>query len=90
VIGKSALSGRQLNRQWGVGAKHALYHRAGCWYNNLKRFPGSLFDPNGYVLFETEQAYLNSMHVRVTQETNVPNGICSMPGYVRCGSGPNA
>jgi len=77
------LSGRKLNELWGVGAKHALYHREGCWYNNLERFPGALFDPNGYVLFETEQAYKSSRHLRIAQETNVTNGISSMAGYKR-------
>ena len=76
-------SGRQLNRLWGVGANHALYHREGSWYNNLRSFPGALFDPNGYVVFETELAYKNSPYVRITQETNVRNGISSLPGYVR-------
>ena len=77
------LSGRKLNELWGVGAKHALYHREGSWYNNLERFPGALFDPNGYVVFATEQAYKNSRHLRIAQETNVTNGIASIPGYVR-------
>jgi len=77
------LSGRKLNELWSVGAKHALYHREGSWYNNLERFPGALFDPSGYVLFPTEQAYKNSRHLRITQETNVTNGISSIPGYVR-------
>jgi hypothetical protein len=77
------LSGRKLNELWGVGAKHALYHREGTWYNNLERFPGALFDPNGYVLFATEQAYKSARQLRIGQETNVTNGISSMPGYVR-------
>lgn len=77
------LSGRKLNELWGVGAKHALYHRDGSWYNNLERFPGALFDPNGYVLFATEEAYKNSRHLRIAQETNVTEGISSIPGYVR-------
>lgn len=80
--GKRQLSGSELNKFWGVGAKHALYHRNGCWYNNLRKFPGALFDPNGYVLFETEQDYLNSRYVRVTKETNVSKGISSMPSYM--------
>jgi 5-methylcytosine-specific restriction protein A len=77
------LSGKLLNKKWKVGAKHALYHRDGCWYNNLEDFPGALFDPKGYVLFETEQEYRSSRHLRITQETNVPDGISSMPGYIR-------
>lgn len=78
-----AVSGRQLNALWGVGARHALYNRDGCWYNNLERFPGALFDPQGYILFETEEAYRNSRHLRISQKTNVPKGISSIPGYVR-------
>ena len=77
------LSGRRLNEQWNVGARHALYHREGCWYNNLEEFPGALFDPNGYVVFASEQTYRNSPYLRITKETNVPNGISSIPGYVR-------
>lgn len=75
------LSGKRLNQLWHVGARHALYHREGRWFNNLRRFPGALFDPNGYVLFETEQAYKTSQYVRVTQETNVRDGISAMPNY---------
>ncbi|MDP1696413.1 MAG: hypothetical protein Q8L45_01280 [Xanthomonadaceae bacterium] len=77
------LSGRQLNELWNVGAKHALYHREGTWYNNLERFPGALFDPHGYVFFATKEAYRNSRHVRIAKETNVTKGISSIPGYVR-------
>jgi len=77
------LSGRKLNDIWGVGAKHPLYHREGCWYENLDRFPGALFDPNGYVIFATENAYRTSRHLQIAQKTNVPNGIASIPGYVR-------
>lgn len=76
-------TGIQLNKRWQVGAKHALYHRGGWWYNNLRRFPGALFDAAGYVLFETEADYRSSPYVRVTEETNVSGGISSMPGYVK-------
>ena len=34
------ITGKQLNEEWSVGAKHALFHRNGRWYNNLERFPG--------------------------------------------------
>jgi len=77
------LSGRELNDRWNVGAKHALYYKDGTWYNNLERFPGALFDPEGYVLFKTEHAYKNCQHLKIAKRTNVPNGIASIPGYVR-------
>mgnify|MGYP000176560777 CR=1 FL=1 len=78
-----ALSGRKLNELWKVGAVHALYHREGTWFNNLERFPGALFDPGGYILFRDEKSYKNAQHLRIGKETNVPNGISSLPGYVR-------
>jgi len=81
--GRLGLNGQQLNKKWGVGARHALFHRDGTWYNNLTRFPGALFDPEGYVLFKTEEEYLNCPYVSVGKETNVPKGISSIPGYVR-------
>lgn len=77
------LSGRKLNELWGVGAKHSLYHREGSWYNNLERFPGALFDPGGYLVFPTEQDYRSSRYLKITQETNVANGIATVPGYVK-------
>src|SRR5687768_16085757 len=45
------LTGDLLARRWKVSVRHALYHRDGTWYNNLRRFPGALFDPHGYVVF---------------------------------------
>jgi hypothetical protein len=77
------LSGRDLNRLWGVGAQHALYHQDGKWYENLERFPGALFDPNGYVVFNTENDYRTSPYLHIGVKTNVPLGIASIPGYVR-------
>jgi hypothetical protein len=72
-----------LNTRWGVGAKHALYHREGRWYNNLRSFPGALFDPHGFIVFETEEQYRTSKDVVITQETNIAIGISSLPRYVR-------
>ena len=82
TAGTTRITGVLLNMKWGVGAKHALYHRDGHWYNNLDRFPGALFDPHGYVVFENEARYRNSPFLRVSKETNVPGGISSLPGYV--------
>ena len=76
------ITGRQLNDEWQVGARHALFHSAGCWYNNLERFPGARFEPNGYVLFQTKEDYTNCPHLRIGKETNVPKGISSIPNYV--------
>ena len=76
-------SGRRLNRDGAVNARHALYHVDGNFYERLRSFPGALFDPNGYVLFETEDQYLNSTYLRHSTKTHVDGGISRMPNYVR-------
>lgn len=81
--GRLGLTGRQLNKEWGVGARHALFHKDGTWYNNLEKFPGALFDPEGYILFKTEKDYLENPNVSVGKETNIPKGISSLSGYVK-------
>lgn len=76
-------SGRRLNRLWGVNAQHALFHKDGIWYERLERFPEALFDEGGYVLFETEEAFFECPHVRITEKVKVPAGIAQIPGYRR-------
>jgi 5-methylcytosine-specific restriction protein A len=76
-------SGRHLNAAWGVNAQHALYHKDGNWYQELERFPGALFDPNGYVVFRTEEEYLNSPYLRHGEKLHVNGNIAQIPGYVR-------
>ena len=83
VRARRSNSGRKLNVEWGVGADHALYHKAGTYYEHLRSFPGALFDENGYVLFRTEAEYLQAPGLQHGQQLNVPRGISSMPGYVR-------
>jgi hypothetical protein len=77
------IRGAHLNKLWKVGAVHALYRETGDWYQNLLRFPGALFDANGYVLFESEKAYRECPHVSIAQTTHVQSGISSLPNYVR-------
>jgi hypothetical protein len=76
-------SGRRLNEQWGVNARHALYHRRGYWYERLVAFPGALFDENGYVLFATEESFLNCPELQIKKQVWVRNGIANIPGYRR-------
>ena len=74
---------RKLNREWQVGARHALYREDGGWYHHLERFPGALFDKYGYIIFDSKEAYENCSYLRHTQQLNVPGGIARIPGYVR-------
>jgi 5-methylcytosine-specific restriction protein A len=77
------LTGKHLNDLWQVGAKHALYREDGKWYHQLVEFPGALFDANGYVVFESEASYLKSPYLQIQKDVNLPDGISSMPNYVR-------
>lgn len=78
-------SGRALNEQWKVNARHALYHKDGNYYNHLRYFPGALFDAHGFVLFKSENEYLKATQLQHGTQLHVPGGIASMPGYVRKG-----
>jgi len=76
-------SGRVLNREWRVGASHALYHEPGTWYHLLERFPGAFFDRHGYVLFRSEAAFVNCPYLSIGEHVNVRDGIASIPQYTR-------
>lgn len=73
----------RLNDAWGVGAAQVRYSDDGHWYATLERFPAALFDPHGYVLFETEEEYRSSPHLHIGKQISVPKpGISAIPGYV--------
>ena len=77
------LTGKKLNELWGIGAKHALYREDGKWYHQLTKFPGVLFDANGYVIFQSEKDFLESPYLKIGQDIHLRDGISSMPTYVR-------
>src|SRR5271156_2595868 len=88
------ITGRRLNRESSLGAAHALYHKDGYWYDQLQRFPGVLFDRNGYVLFSDRETYERCPELRHPEHAradgrpgtlSVPNGISSIsaPKYIR-------
>ena len=77
------LSGKYLAILWKVPVLHALYHKDGIWYNHLRAFPGALFDPNGYVIFNSEREYTNCSYLQHGQELHAVGGISSIPGYRR-------
>lgn len=79
----SRVTGALLNDQWHVGALHALYHHGGCWYQVLKRFPGALFDPRGYVLFESRAHFESCSFLTIRKKTHVRGSIADIPEYVR-------
>ena len=79
-------TGKNLNKEWGVKVKHALYHRDGHFYECLTKFSGALFDPKGYLKFETEEDFLNCPYLDIQGKVNVRRDvrtISSIPGYKR-------
>jgi 5-methylcytosine-specific restriction enzyme A len=83
------MRGRELNKRLGLGAAHALYRECGDWYHALVRFPGVLFDRNGYLLFQSKSEYELCGYLKRgpgDNQVHVENGIASVPGYVRLSS----
>jgi 5-methylcytosine-specific restriction enzyme A len=79
-------TGRELNEKWKAGVAHALYRRDGTWYHRLERFPGALFDANGYIRFDANSDLENCPGILIGKRANwlnVPDGIARLPGYVR-------
>ena len=76
-------TGRLLNKEWRVDAKHALFSKDGEWYHRLTSFPGAFFDVGGHILFDTEKDYLNCAYLQIGKEVHVPALISSIPGYVK-------
>lgn len=74
-------NGAYLNKLLGIDAKHALYREDGKWYHNLKKFPGILFDKNGYILFQSEESYLSHPELQHKKDLHVKNGIQNLDSY---------
>jgi predicted HNH restriction endonuclease len=77
------MDGATLSRRWKVTVRQALYSKTGNWYHHLTSFPGALFDPEGYLFFETEQDYRSCSSLNINKDIWVPHGISSDLAYVR-------
>lgn len=77
------ISGKELNKKWGIGAEHVLAHKDGEWYHYLEQFPGALCDINGYVIFKTNKDYASSKYLVFGEDVHVPDCISNIPGYIR-------
>ena len=75
------MNGSYLNKLLKIEAEHALYREDGKWYHNLKKFPGVLFDSHGYVLFKSENVYLNHSSLQHKKDLHVMGGISSLNEY---------
>lgn len=71
----------EIQTALGLVANHCLYHHEGDWYQQLRRFPGILFDPDGYVIFEDQQSYLNEPRLKHGVKLHVQDSIKSLGNY---------
>jgi 5-methylcytosine-specific restriction protein A len=77
------ITGKKLSELLGIDVKHALYGEKGTWYHLLNSFPGALFDKHGYIIFNTEDEYINSEYLSKGKELNISKGIANIPGYIK-------
>lgn len=83
MAGHRTNSGARLLRRWQIPAKQAMYHKDGAFFMPLEKFPGACCDPDGYVIFATQQAFDSCMAIRIGKRVHVHQGISKLPGYVR-------
>ena len=74
-------SGRRINARYRLGARHALYHVDGSFYELIEDFPGFLADPRGFVMYETEEEFVNDPHLDIQEKVHVPAGLANHPRY---------
>ena len=74
---------KELSRKWKADVRHGGYHVDGYWYQLMKAFPCALFDPSGYVRFETQEQYENCPELRIGVQIYVPKGIYNMSRYIK-------
>lgn len=83
MTGQRSNSGRSLQKEWSIPAKHVLYHHEGAWFHRLEQFPGALCDSDGYVLFVDQQAFETCPQLRIRAHVRAPDGLKNILGYVR-------
>jgi len=75
-------TGYELIKRWGLPVRQARFHRDGHYYEHLTQFPAALCDPNGYVIFESEEEYRACPKLHLGQQVNVKQpGIEAIPSY---------
>jgi hypothetical protein len=75
------VTGEALNGTYSLGARHALYHKDGTFFERLTSFPGVLCDARGYVSYETRDQFEHDPRLEIRQKVNIPRGLSSHPRY---------
>ena len=92
------MTAKGLAKFYKIDVQSAYYHDEGNWYWNLKQFPGAYFDPNGCIVFETEQDYrfCGLLHLSIGPENtgvrhkDVGMSISDIPGYRKLDPQPSS
>ena len=72
--------GSDLAKELGIECKQALYSSWGNFYAAIREFPCALFDANGFLIVRSKDD-LERFGITVTQRTNIPHLISSVPTY---------
>jgi len=82
----AGLFARIKYRDWlNIVAKHGVYSRLGDFYHKLEKWPGAVYDFDGYVIFNTKEDYTASKFLRISPTSNSVHVIGSLkeaPGYI--------
>ncbi len=65
--------------------KRGLYHLNGRNFAQSQEYPVVFFDPEGYIIINSEEEIRNAPDIDVGANVMIRNGIDKMDGYVRCG-----
>jgi hypothetical protein len=77
------ITGDFLNRRYKLGARHALYHKDGKFYERLTDFPGVLCDSRGFVRYSSLQEFERDSRINIGVKVNVPGSLSGHPRYER-------
>jgi hypothetical protein len=75
------ITGEALNLKFKLGAKHALYHKDGTFYEQLRDFPGILCDDGGYVMYASQAQFERDSQLNIGQKVNIYRGLAHHPQY---------
>lgn len=77
------ITAKKIEKIVQTGAVHVLYRKDGTWYHHLDKFPGALFDINGFLVFQTREEYEKNQYLQHGKELSIPRGISSIPRYTK-------
>ncbi len=89
MVGIPTNYGDNLQRKWNIPARETHFHKKGDFFMPITKWPGALADPNGYIVFQTEEQFKACPGVKYRGEgtpnvrIGVHGGISTLRNYVR-------